>query len=124
MTIAPKPNFVPPVLRPVRTGSFGAEVFGQSFLARSGGETHDGIEVHESSGGPYHEAGRARNAGRRNLPQGRYRPSDLFQLQEKYGRFPPDEMRRPNALRDESARLKKIVAVSTVASSSYHLAFP
>ena len=74
------------VLCPLKTGSFEAGVFGYSFLAGRGVETHEGIEVHGGAEGVHPEAGRAGNTCRRDMSQGEDQLGDLFQLEEEVWR--------------------------------------
>jgi hypothetical protein len=70
---------------------------------------HEGIEIHGRAKGVRHQAGLGRIADGGGLPEGRHQPGDLLQL-EKYAGLLSMKMRRLRELKDENARLKRIVA--------------
>lgn len=60
------------------------------------------------------EASRGRRAGRRSLPPGRDLRANVLPLEESYGGLLPSEARELKQLREENARLKRVVADLTL----------
>jgi putative transposase len=88
------------VLCLLKSGRFAAGVFGWTFLAGTGAEAHESIEVHRREEGVHLAARRRRNAGISHATD--------FNWKKKYGGFLPDKMQRLKLLEDENVQLKKI----------------
>jgi hypothetical protein len=75
-----------------------------------GAKDHEGIQTLRRAEGVHSEAGRRRRPCGRYLLQGRDQPSDLLNWKKKCDGMLPPDMRRLKQLKDENAKLRKLVA--------------